>query len=114
VDDVKVNGKLTLGEDVADLGGLFLAYSAWEESVRGKTLKAIDALTPAQRFFVAYAQGWCSNERPEILRMRAATNPHSPERYRTNGVVSNMPEFRRAFSCESAAPMVRTPGCRVW
>ncbi len=114
VDDVHVNGELTLGENVADLGGLLLAYSAWEEAVRGAKLKAIDELTPAQRFFVAYAQGWCSNQRPELQRMRAATDPHAPERYRTNGVVSNMPEFQKAFSCKSDAPMVHTPACRVW
>ncbi len=114
VDDVKVNGELTLGENVADLGGLWLAYSAWEEAVRGTKLHPIDGLTPAQRFFVAYAQGWCSNQRPELQRMRAATDPHAPERYRTNGVVSNMPEFRKAFSCKPDAPMVHTPACRVW
>jgi len=114
VDDVKINGNLTLGEDVADLGGLLLAYSAWEEAVRGMQLHPIDELTPAQRFFVAYAQGWCSNQRPELQRMRAATDAHSPERYRTNGVVSNLPEFQKAFSCKADAPMVRTPACRVW
>jgi endothelin-converting enzyme/putative endopeptidase len=114
VDDVKVNGKLTLGEDVADLGGMFLAYSAWEEAVKAKKLQPIDGLTPPQRFFVAYAQGWCSNQRPEVQRMRAATDAHSPERYRTNGVVSNMPEFQRAFSCKADAPMVHAPACRVW
>ncbi len=118
VDDVKVDGELTLGENVADLGGLFLAYSAWEEAVGGKKLAAgvkdIDGLTPAQRFFVAYAQGWCSNQRPELERMRAATDPHAPERYRANGVVSNLPEFQKAFSCKPGAPMVHTPACRVW
>jgi len=114
VDDVKVNGELTLGENVADLGGLFLAYSAWQEAVSGKTLQPIDGLPPAQRFFVAYAQGWCSNQRPELQRMRGATDAHAPERYRTNGVVSDMPEFQKAFSCKPDAPMVRTPACRVW
>jgi putative endopeptidase len=114
VDDVKVNGDLTLGENVADLGGLYLAYSAWEEAVRGARLQPIDKLTPAQRFFVAYAQGWCSNQRPEIERMRAATDFHAPERYRTNGVVSNLPEFQKAFSCKPDAPMVHNPACRVW
>ncbi len=114
VDDVHVNGELTLGENVADLGGLILAYSAWEEAVRGAKLKAIDGLTPAQRFFVAYAQGWCSNQRPELQRMRAATDFHAPECDRTNGVVANMPEFQKAFSCNPNAPMVHTPACRVW
>jgi endothelin-converting enzyme/putative endopeptidase len=114
VDDVKVNGELTLGENVADLGGLYLAYSAWQEAVRGKKLQPIDGLTPAQRFFVAYAQGWCSNQRPEVERIRAATDFHAPERYRTNGVVYNLPEFQKAFSCNPDAPMVHSPACRVW
>jgi putative endopeptidase len=114
VDEIKINGKLTLGEDVADLGGLLLAYMAWQEAVQGKKLTPIEGLIPEQRFFVAYAQGWCSNERPEVLRMRATVDPHSPPRYRTNGVVSNMPEFQKAFACKPDAPMVRTPACRVW
>jgi endothelin-converting enzyme/putative endopeptidase len=114
VDEIKINGKLTLGEDVADLGGLLLAYMAWQEAVQGQNLAPIDGLMPEQRFFVAYAQGWCSNERPEVLRMRATVDPHSPPRYRTNGVVSNMPEFQKAFACKPNAPMVRTPACRVW
>ncbi len=114
MDDVKVNGDLTLGENIADLGGLLLAYSAWKESVRDTKLKPIDELSPPQRFFVAYAQGWCSNQRPELQRMSAATDPHAPERYRTNGVVSNLPEFQKAFSCKPDAPMVHIPACRVW
>jgi endothelin-converting enzyme/putative endopeptidase len=114
VDDVKVNGELTLGENVADLGGLLLAYSAWQEATRGAKLQPIDELTLPQRFFVAYAQGWCSSQRPELQRMRAATDPHAPERYRTNGVVSNLPEFQKAFSCKPDAPMVHSPACRVW
>jgi endothelin-converting enzyme/putative endopeptidase len=114
VDDVKINGDLTVGENVADLGGLLLAYSAWQEAARDKKLQPIDELTPAQRFFVAYAQGWCSNQRPELQRMSVVTDTHAPERYRTNGVVSNMPEFQKAFSCKPDAPMLRTPACRVW
>jgi endothelin-converting enzyme/putative endopeptidase len=114
VDDVKINGKLTLGEDVADLGGLLLAYMAWQDATRGQKLAPIDGLTPEQRFFVAYGQSWCSNERPELERMRAVTDPHSPPRYRTNGVVSNMPEFWKAFGCKPGQPMVRQNACRVW
>ena len=114
VDDVHVNGKLTLGEDVADLGGLILAYRAWLEETANKTLDAKDGLTPSQRFFVGYGQSWCSNTRPETLRMRAVTDPHSPEKYRTNGVVSNMTEFSKAFSCSMGQPMVREPVCTVW
>src|ERR1035437_1282158 len=114
VDDIHVNGKLTLGEDVADLGGLILAYRAWLEETANKKLDAKDGLTPSQRFFVGYGQSWCSNTRPETLRMRAITDPHSPEKYRTNGVVSNMPEFSKAFSCQAGQPMVKEPACNVW
>jgi len=114
VDDVKLNSKLTLGEDVADLGGLMLAYMAWRGETQGKKLQPIEGLTPEQRFFVGYAQSWCSNERPENLRMRAKTDSHSPTRYRTNGVVSNMPEFQQAFACKTGQPMAPSNRCRVW
>ncbi len=114
VDDIKINSKLTLGEDVADLGGLLLAYMAWEQQSQGKELQPIDGLTPAQRFFIGYGQSWCSNQRPEVERMRATVDPHSPPKYRTNGVVSNMPEFRQAFHCKAGSPMVRVNPCRVW
>lgn len=114
VDDVKVNGKLTLGENVADLGGLILAYRAWIAETAGKNPPATDSLSPLQRFFVGYAQSWCANTRPEAARMRAVTNAHSPEKYRTNGVVSNMPEFAQAFACKAGQPMVKAPACKVW
>jgi putative endopeptidase len=114
VDDIKINGKLTLGEDVADLGGLILSYMAWQEAEKGKTLDPIDGFTPEQRFFIGYGQGWCSHETPEVARMRAATNPHSPEKYRANGVVSNLPQFQQAFGCKAGQPMVRENQCRVW
>jgi len=114
VDDVHVNGRLTLGENVADLGGLILAYRAWLMETADKELEPRDGLTPEQRFFVGYGQGWCAATRPETLRMRTITDPHAPERYRTNGVVSNMPEFSQAFSCKKPQPMARTPVCKVW
>ena len=114
VDDVKINSKLTLGEDVADLGGLMLAYMAWRDATHGNKLQAIDGLTPEQRFFVGYAQSWCSNERPENMRMRATVDPHSPGKYRTNGVVSNLPEFQQAFQCKTGQPMAPANRCRVW
>jgi len=114
VDDIKINGKLTLGEDTADLGGLLLAYLAWQDANKGKDLKPIDGFTPEQRFFIGYGQSWCSAERPEVLRMRATVDPHSPPRYRTNGVVSNMPEFQKAFACKAGSPMVREDRCKVW
>ncbi|HYL16547.1 MAG TPA: M13 family metallopeptidase [Terriglobales bacterium] len=114
VDDIKINGQLTLGEDVADLGGLTLALMAWQEATKGQKLAPIDGFTPEQRFFLGYGQGWCTNETPERLRMRAAMNPHSPDKYRANGVVSNTPEFQRAFGCKAGQPMVRANQCRVW
>jgi endothelin-converting enzyme/putative endopeptidase len=114
VDDVKINAKLTLGEDVADLGGLILAYMAWKDETQAQALQPIDGLTPEQRFFIGYGQSWCENDRPENLRLRAAVDPHSPAKYRANGVVSNMPEFQKAFSCKDGAPMVRENRCRVW
>jgi putative endopeptidase len=114
VDDIHINSKLTSGEDVADIGGTLLAYIAWKKQTDGQTLAPADGFTPDQRFFVGMAQWACENERPENLRVSAITNPHSPGFARINGVVSNMPEFQKAFSCKSGQPMVHTPTCRVW
>jgi endothelin-converting enzyme/putative endopeptidase len=114
IDDIKINGKLTNGEDLADLGGTLLAYLAWQEDTKNQKMEPLDGLTPEQRFFVAYGQSWCTNERDENKRLRATVDPHSPEKYRANGVVSNMKEFRRAFQCKSGQPMVRENACRVW
>jgi len=114
IDDVKINGKLTLGEDVADLGGLLLAYMAWKADTAGLTLEPIDGLTPDQRFFVGYGQSWCGQSHDETKRLRATVDPHSPEKYRTNGVVSNMPQFQEAFHCKAGSPMVNQNQCRVW
>ena len=114
IDDVKINGKLTLGEDVADLGGLLLAYMAWKDDTKNQKLEPLDDLTPDQRFFVGYGQSWCGQSRDETKRLRATVDPHSPEKYRTNGVVSNMPEFQQAFHCKAGTPMVNQNRCRVW
>jgi putative endopeptidase len=114
IDDIKINGKLTLGEDVADLGGLLLAYMAWKEDTKGEKLEPLDGLTPEQRFFVGYGQSWCGQTRDESKRLRATVDPHSPEKYRTNGVVSNMAEFQEAFHCKAGSPMVNQNRCRVW
>jgi putative endopeptidase len=114
IDDIKINGKLTLGEDVADLGGLILAYMAWKDDTKGQTLDPIDGLTPDQRFFVGYGQSWCGQTRDETKRLRATVDPHSPEKYRTNGVVSNMPQFQEAFHCKAGSPMVSQNRCSVW
>jgi endothelin-converting enzyme/putative endopeptidase len=114
IDDIKINGKLTLGEDVADLGGLLLAYMAWKQDTKNQKLEPIEGLTPEQRFFVGYGQSWCGKVRDESKRLRATIDPHSPEKYRTNGVVSNMPEFQEAFHCKAGSPMVNQNRCRVW
>jgi endothelin-converting enzyme/putative endopeptidase len=116
VDDIHINSKLTLGEDVADLGGEILAYLAWKDATKSKTLESRDGFTPEQRFFIGFAQWACSNERQEDLRVRATTDPHSPAEYRINGVVVNMPEFSRAFSCKPGQPMIKPTEkiCKVW
>jgi endothelin-converting enzyme/putative endopeptidase len=114
VDDLKINGKLTLGEDTADLGGLILAWMAWKAETAGKALAPRDGLTPEQRFFIGYSQWACQNDRPENLRVKARTDPHSPAKYRVNGLMVNLPEFERAFSCRQGQPMVAAKRCRVW
>jgi putative endopeptidase len=119
VDDVKIDGKLTLGENIADLGGLRVAYMALQDTLAGtpagsKESPKIDGFTPEQRLFLAYGQTWCENARPEVLRRRALSDPHATSRYRVNGVVANLPEFQRAFGCKTGQPMVRENVCRVW
>jgi endothelin-converting enzyme/putative endopeptidase len=114
VDDIKINSKLTEGEDVADLGGLILAWMAWKMQTKGQQLENRQGFTPDQRFFIGYAQWACENDRPENLRAHAMTNEHSPGKYRVNGLMVNMPEFQQAFSCKTGQPMVRENRCRVW
>ncbi len=113
VDDVKVNGRLTLGENTADNGGLRVALMALHDMLKGKET-VIDGLTPDQRFFLGFGQIWCENNTPQAERQQALTNPHSPGRYRVNGTVQNMPEFQKAFSCQPTQPMVSANACRVW
>ena len=114
VDDIKINSKLTEGEDVADLGGLILAWVAWKGQTKNMQLESRDGLSPEQRFFVGYAQWACENDRPENQRVNAVTDPHSPGKYRVNGLVVNMPEFEKAFSCKAGQPMAKENRCRVW
>ena len=114
IDDIKINSKLTEGEDIADLGGLILAWMAWKDQTKSRNLESRDGLSPEQRFFVGYAQWACENNRPENLRVSAITDPHSPGKYRVNGLMVNMEEFQRAFSCRAGQPMVRENRCRVW
>jgi len=113
VDDVKLNGRLTLGENTADNGGLRVALMALQDTLKGKEDK-LDGFTPEQRFFLGFAQIWCENSTPQSERQQALTNPHSPGRYRVNGTLQNMPEFQKAFSCQASQPMVSANACRVW
>jgi putative endopeptidase len=114
LDSVHVNGKLTLGENAADIGGLAVAYAALEKALAGKARPApIDGFSPEQRFFLAWAQIWRQNVTPEAQRLRINTDPHSPGRWRTNGPLSNMVEFAQAFGCKPGDPMVRPEAQRA-
>jgi putative endopeptidase len=113
VDDVKLNGRLTLGENTADNGGLRIAYMALEDTLNGNAEK-MDGFTPEQRFFLGWAQVWCENTAPQEARNRAVTDPHSPGRFRVNGTLRNMPEFQKAYACKASQPMVSPNACRVW
>ena len=115
LDGTKQNGRLTLGENVADNGGLRIAYMALMESLKDKPVTSKDGFTPEQRFFLGWGQVWCASARSEAERLQVQTNPHSLPRYRVNGTVSNMPEFAKAFSCPATSPMVRgDKACRPW
>lgn len=117
VDGLRHNGKLVTGEAMGDLGGLTIAYRAYRRSLRGKPEPpVVDGLTGDQRFFLAFAQLWGRNHRPEALRLRLLTDPHPIAKYRANGTLQNMPEFHRAFGCKRGDPMVRPPEqtCRLW
>jgi endothelin-converting enzyme/putative endopeptidase len=115
---VRLNGKLTLGENIADLGGLRLAFAALQAARRSEpgADATVAGFSPDQQFFVGYAQSWCAKYREENLRLRAVTDPHSPARYRVNGPLSNMREFAAAFGCTEGTPMVRPAErrCEVW
>jgi endothelin-converting enzyme/putative endopeptidase len=112
---VKLNGDLTLGENVADNGGVRIAYYALMELLARKDPPpSIDGFTPEQRFFISYAQVWCENATDQDFRRRAQEDVHSSGRWRANGVLQNMPEFRKAFGCREGAPMAPAKVCRVW
>ena len=116
LDSVHVNGNLTMGENLADLGGLTIAHQAFQKTAQSKGGKSIDGFTPEQRFFLGYAQIWRSNQRPEAMRQQIQTDPHSPGEYRTNGPLQNMPEFHAAFGCKDNDKMVRSVADRakIW
>jgi putative endopeptidase len=112
--DVHLNGRLTLGENTADNGGLRVSYMALQKALAGKPRPKTDGFTPEQRFFLGYANIWCQNVTEAAARQLAQTDPHSPGAFRVIGSVSNMPEFREAFGCKAGQPMVRENACRAW
>jgi putative endopeptidase len=118
VDDLKLNGRLTLGENTADNGGARIALMALEHMIAddktGKEGQKIDGYTPEQRFFLGFARVWCEKRRPEVARTSVLTDPHSPGKYRIDGVVQNMPEFQKAWGCKAGQPMVAENACHVW
>lgn len=118
VDDVKINGKLTLGENTADNGGLRLALIAFQDDAKRKGIdlntKDDSGFTPVQQFFLAHGQNWCGSNRPEQVRLQVQTDEHSPREFRINGVVQNMREFGGAFGCKTGQPMMPANACRVW
>ncbi len=107
VDDLHVNGELTLGENIGDLAGLTMAYHALQRALEEQHPGEIDGFTPEQRFFLAWAQAWRRNYRDEALKLQVNTDPHSPGKFRTIGPLANMPEFAAAFGCEEGDPMVQ-------
>jgi endothelin-converting enzyme/putative endopeptidase len=110
-----MNGKLTLGENTADNGGIRLAWTALMSDLAGRTLPKIDGYSQSQQFFLSFGQIWCDNQTEQSARLRAQTDAHAIDKYRVNGTVSNMPEFQKAFGCKVGLPMVRAgQACRVW
>jgi putative endopeptidase len=115
IDDIHEKGKLVLGESIADLGGLTIAYKAYQKSLQGKPHPPkIDGLTADQRFFLSFAQIWAGNDRPEYIRLQVNTNPHPLHNFRAIGAPSNMPAFQQAFGCKAGDPMVRDERCVIW
>ncbi|MDR3739506.1 MAG: M13 family metallopeptidase [Terracidiphilus sp.] len=117
VPGVHLNGKLTLGENLADLGGTWLAWLAWLQTAQAQHVDMtakVDGYTPDQRFWIAYAQQWCTQTRPEQLRSQAQADPHAPDEYRANTILQDLPEFAKSFSCKKTDKMVIEKPCRVW
>ena len=117
VPKVKLDGKLTLGENIADNGGVKLAYQAyqaWKAQQKPAPPATVDGYTDDQLYFLAYAQSWCDKATPEVLETRAHANPHSPPMWRVNGVIVNQPGFGPAFKCAAGAPMNPGKSCGVW
>ncbi|HMC30797.1 MAG TPA: M13 family metallopeptidase, partial [Candidatus Angelobacter sp.] len=116
IDDVHLNGRLTLGENTADNGGLRIALMALRKAMAkdAKTAQTKDGFTPEQRFFLGFAQIWCQNSTPESSRLLAKTDPHSPGQYRVNGTLQNSADFAKAFNCKTGQKMVSANACHVW
>jgi endothelin-converting enzyme/putative endopeptidase len=114
VPGLHVDGALTLGENTADLGGLRIAFLALMDVLKNKPSAVANGYTAEQRFFLSYAQAWCQLQKPQMTSMMTRTDPHAPPRFRVNGVVQNMPEFQKAFSCSAGKPMVAEHACRIW
>jgi len=115
--DVKLNGKLELGENTADNGGLRLAYLAFLADAKRKNVDLTakqDGYTPQQQFFLAFGQNWCGSRRPEMIRLLVQTDGHAPEQFRANGVVQNVPAFGEAFGCKVGQPMMPANACHIW
>ena len=113
LDSVYVNGKLTMGENIADIGGLNIAFTALQKAIANKNVGKIDGFTPEQRFFLAWAQIWRTNATENFLRQQVQTDPHSPASFRINGPLSNMPQFYKAFNCGPGNKMYRPDAERV-
>ncbi len=116
-DSVKINGKLTLGENTADNGGLLLAFMAYMQRAKDDHIDLAarrDGFTGPQRFYIAFSQNWCQNVRPQAVREQVLQDPHSPDRFRVNGVIVNQPGFAPAFGCKPNAPMAPAKSCRIW
>jgi putative endopeptidase len=113
-DDLHENGKLELGESIADLGGLVISYRAFEKQIEGKRLPRIGGFTPQQRFFLSYSQVWGANIRPEYERLLVNTDPHPLSRFRAIAAPSNLPAFAQAFGCKAGDKMVRAERCQIW
>jgi endothelin-converting enzyme/putative endopeptidase len=114
VDGQKINGKLTNGENIADLGGIKLAYHAYQATRKPRGTKPANGFSDDELFFLGTAQSWCSKRRPELERQRLITDPHSTPKFRINGSLSNLSEFAAAFQCKPGSKMVRQDACVIW
>jgi predicted metalloendopeptidase len=115
VDEIHVNGKLTLGENISDVGGTKIAYLALQRSMAGKPREAVDGLSPEQRFFLSFAQIWRARSREENERLQLRTDGHSPPRFRVAGVIANLPEFSTAYSCSAGKPLLsESDRANIW